>query len=69
MPITVCKNHSSNSLIGIYEDVANYDNNPVWKIKSKVMIDLINLINESFTETQIWGLTSHDRLILLSENN
>ena len=69
MPITVCKNHSSKSLIGIYEEVANYDNNPVWKIKSKAMIDLINQINEIFTDTQLWGLTSHDRLVLLSENN
>jgi len=69
MPITVCKNHSSKSLIGIYEEVADYDNNPVWKTKSKAMIDLINEINRIFVNTQIWGLTSHDRLVLLSENN
>jgi len=68
MPITVCKNHSSKSLIGIYEELANYDKNPVWKTKSQAMIDSINLINQVFIETQIWGLTSHDRLVLLSEN-
>lgn len=66
MPITVCKNHSSKSLIEIYEEIANYDNNPIWKNKSKAMIDLIHLINQIFTDTQIWGLTSHDRLVLLT---
>lgn len=68
MPINVCKNHSSKSLIGIYEEVANYDSNPVWKKKSEAMISLINEINRIFTTTQIWGLTSHDRLVLLTEN-
>ena len=69
MPITVCKNHSSKSLIGIYEEIVNYDKNPVWKIKSQAMIELINLINQIFMSTQIWGLTSHHRLVLLSEDN
>ncbi|WP_299261859.1 hypothetical protein [uncultured Aquimarina sp.] len=69
MPISVCKNHSSKSLIEIYKEVAYYNENPVWKIKSKEMINLIELINILFKDTQIWGLTSHDRLVLLSENN
>ncbi len=68
MPINVCKNHSSKTLIGIYEEVANYDSNPVWKKKSEAMISLINEINRIFTVTQIWALTSHDRLVLLTEN-
>jgi hypothetical protein len=68
MPINVCKNHSSKTLIGIYEEVANYNSNPVWRKKSQAMISLINEINKIFVTTQIWGLTSHDRLVLLTEN-
>jgi len=69
MSITVCTKHSRKSLIELYKEVANYDNNPVWKVKSKAMLDLIDLINETFPKTQIWGLTSHDRLVLLTEDN
>ena len=69
MPITVCKGHSKRSLLDIYKGIADYDNNPVWKNKSDAMINLIFLINQIFVDTQIWGLTSHDRLVLLSENN
>lgn len=67
MPITVCEDHSSKSLIELYEELENYEN-PVWSSKSKLMIELINLINQTFVDTQIWGLTSHDRLVLLNEN-
>jgi hypothetical protein len=69
MPITVCTKHSKKSLIELYKELGEYDKNPVWKIRSSAMIELINLINENFKNTQIWGLTSHDRLVLLTENN
>lgn len=69
MPLNVCKNHSSTSLIEIYERMANYGNNPFWQEKSVAMIKIINEINRTFKTTQIWALTSHYRLILLSENN
>ena len=69
MPITACTKHSKKSLIELYKELGEYDKNPVWKIRSTAMIELINLINENFENTQIWGLTSHDRLVLLTENN
>jgi len=57
------------SLIGIYEEIRNHEIYPAMKIQSTNMIEMINLINQSFIVTQIWGLTSHSRLVLLSENN
>ncbi|MBJ6367515.1 hypothetical protein [Snuella sedimenti] len=69
MPITVCSKHSKKSLVEVYQELGGYDNNPVWEIRSKAMTDFIKLINEIFKKTQIWGLTSHDRLVLLTEDN
>lgn len=69
MPITVCKGHSSKTLLELYSELAGYQGNPVWKNKSEAMIQLINLIDQNFKKTQIWGLTSHYRLVLLTENN
>lgn len=33
------------------------------------MLELIKMINHTFKETQLWGLTSHARLIIQSEDN
>lgn len=38
IPITFCESHKSKSLIKIYKEIAKYDNNLVWKIKSKAMV-------------------------------
>ena len=70
MPISVCKGHSNGSLIEIYEELYTDDKlNPIWKERANAMIQLIHMINDTFIDTQIWGLTSHYRLALLSENH
>lgn len=35
----------------------------------KRMIQLIKMINETFKETELWGLTSHARLVIQSEDD
>ena len=36
---------------------------------AKKMLTLIEMINQTFKETQLWGLTSHTRLIIQSEDS
>jgi hypothetical protein len=69
MPLTACTAYSDKALIAIYAELVNCSSNPVWKIKSDAINEIIHLINDAFKEIQIWALTSHDRLVLLTENN
>jgi len=47
----------------------NDKSNPVWTAKGQAMLDLIDAINQHFMETRIWGLTSHDTLLLQTDDN
>jgi len=69
MPLKVCKNHSSRTLIEIYKENANDQDGTMWQSQSENMIELINFINQHFKETNLWGLTSLMRLVLLTEND
>ena len=68
MPITRNKDQKSQSLIEFYQEAkdigdefsANY---------GELMLTWINEINSQFKTTEIWGLTSHYRLILQNEND
>jgi hypothetical protein len=65
MPITRCSQQSNSSLEEFYQEVsANkvYDPNDA----GGAMIQLISVMNNLFKQTQIWGLTSHARLVLLN---
>lgn len=70
MPITVCTDtdFTRKSLLEIYAELVLCRTSEHNQKVSKAMIELINLINQLFKDTQIWGLTSHYRLILLTEN-
>ena len=50
-----------------YQRIIDESSFPFYHIGKK-MLEIVSLINNLFTETQIWGLTSHANLILQSEN-
>lgn len=70
MPITVCTDteFTRKSLLEIYAELLLCHTSEHNQKVSRAMIELTNLINQIFKDTQIWGLTSHLRLILLTEN-
>jgi hypothetical protein len=68
MPIKWCSEQPSKTLEEFYQEVsANtaYDTIGV----GKAMLRLIDVINQLFKETLIWGLTSHERMILQNVDN
>ncbi|MEL6989020.1 MAG: hypothetical protein AAGK97_14505 [Bacteroidota bacterium] len=69
MPLKICSDHHTKSLLQIFEDMEAYDKTkPLWKAKSQAMIDLILLIDKTFPDKDIWAYTSHYRLILVPED-
>jgi len=65
MPIKRCKDQSRISLIEFYEELKS---NPATKNTGEEMQKIVRWLNEYFVEKEIYGLTSHSRLILLSED-
>ena len=51
-----------------YRDLTNDKSNAVWEKIGKNMLAFIDLINQSFLETEIWGLTSHAHLVLQTQD-
>ena len=68
MPLTVCKKHSKKTIYGIYSELTKDDESSVWRDKAQAMLKIVELIDELFVETKIYGITSHYRLGLLSED-
>lgn len=65
MPITRCIDQSSKSLLEFYSEGATDE---VSQMMRREMIGIINWLDEIFQETELFGLTSHLRLVLQSEN-
>ena len=61
------KQNKERSIREFYLSLAN-EKNPTWKIISQQMIVFIDLIDELFIETTIWGLTSHAHLNLQTKD-
>jgi hypothetical protein len=66
MPIVRCTEQKRQTLEEFYKEMGDDKSNPVWKTRSDNMLGFLKMINENFIETKIWGLTSHDRLVLLT---
>jgi|ERR1700722_4425702 len=65
MPISRNSDQRSKTLEEFYLEVSQqerYTNN------GKLMLDLLGMINYTFQETQLWGLTSRHRLVIQREN-
>ncbi|MDM5326717.1 hypothetical protein [Neobacillus sp. CF12] len=67
MPLESCKDQKSQTLIEFYTELSNRDG-PPWNKIGNAMLKFIQMINEIFKETKIFGLTSHANLNLLSKN-
>jgi hypothetical protein len=68
MPLTHCTEQKRQTLDEFYSEWASSDD----KISSdtgKAMLTIINLINRTFLNTKIYGLTSHAHLLLFSQDN
>ena len=68
MPIKRNTDQKSKTLIEFYSELKN-DSNVVSKGVGTLMLNWIERINSEFKETEIWGLTSHNHLILQTEND
>jgi hypothetical protein len=58
------KQNKDKSLEDFYHDLKKDKSNPVWEKIGTDMLAFIEMINETFEQTEIWGLTSHSRLVL-----
>jgi len=68
MPLIRCSEQKRQSLEEFYTEWAS-ESDKISSTIGKSMLKIIDLINKTFTETKIYGLTSHAHLLLLSENN
>lgn len=67
MPIIRCKDQKRQTLEEFYSEWAS-DKNHISANLGKSMLAIIDLINNTFIETKIYGLTSHAHLLLLSSD-
>ncbi len=58
------KQNKGKALEEYYTEISRDKSNSVWAERGKNMLKLIEIINDSFKETEIWGLTSHSSLVL-----
>lgn len=68
MPITRNTDQGDTSLEEYYLQLMNEDNEQTRQI-GKQMFGFTELINKTFTETQLWGLTSLYRLVIQSSDD
>ena len=68
MPIKRNTEQKSKTLIEFYTENKN-ESNTFSKGAGTLMLNWIDRINTEFKETEIWGLTSHNHLILQTEND
>jgi len=69
MPITRCSLQKQQSLEAVYSALINDAHSAIWAEIGYTMLAFLEMINTTFTETQLWGLTSHDRLVLLTNDD
>jgi hypothetical protein len=62
------KQNKTKTLEDFYLGFTKDKSNPVWEKIGKNMLAFIDLINQTFVETEIWGLTSHSHLVLQTED-
>lgn len=68
MPITRNTDQKDQNLTEFYLELKNSTNSH-YQETGTLMLNWIDRINQEFKETQIWGLTSHDYLILQTVND
>lgn len=69
MPIKRSSDQKAITLEAFYRELSRISTVPRLIDAGGKMIALLKLIDELFLETQLWGLTSHDRLVIQAEDN
>jgi hypothetical protein len=62
------KQNKTRTLEDFYLDFTKDKSNPVWEKIGRNMLAFIDLVNQTFPETKIWGLTSHSNLVLQTQD-
>ena len=68
MPIKRCSDQNPISFEAFYQELIDTSTNH-YKEVGKRTIDIVQVINQTFKQTMQWGLTSHARLIIQSEDS
>ena len=68
MPITRNTDQRSKTLEQFYLEISQEDSYSS-KSLGKLMLEFLEMINHTFKETQLWGLTSLYRLVIQAEND
>ena len=68
MPLVRCSEQNRQTLEEFYSEWASEPNEVSARL-GECMLKVIELIDTTFVETQLYGLTSHAHLLLLSEND
>lgn len=66
MPIKKCSDHSHKTLKEFYTEVSTWPNQ--FGEISRKMISFVDLINDTFKETQLWSHTSHTNLVIQNKD-
>jgi hypothetical protein len=62
------KQNKNCSIRAFYEEMANCKENSGWQRIGRNMLAIVDLINQTFIHTPIWGLTSHSILLLQTKD-
>ena len=66
MPIKKCSDQSPKTFKEFYTEVSTWPNQ--FREISKKMISFLDLIDDTFKETQLWGHTSHTNLVIQNKD-
>src|SRR5438034_10090567 len=68
MQLTRCKDQRSDTLEEFYKKLNKHDNS-AWRESGKTMLNLLTRLRALPNKHCVWGLTSHSRLCLLSQDS
>ncbi len=68
MYLTRCQDQKSQTLEEFYMEMSHGDEDSVFPEVSRTMLDLIARLRALPDERRVYGLTSHDRLVLLAQD-
>lgn len=69
MPIIHYSNQGNSTLEEIYQELTTEKHSAHFTMVGKSMLPLLELINQTFTDTTLYGLTSHYNLIILKTDS
>lgn len=69
MPIIRSSDQKSKTLEEFYQELASRNNSVIEKEIGRTMLSFISLVNQTFIDTTLYGLTSHYSLLIQSSDN